>query len=315
LKVNSGFFLSIWDLDADTRRFPTNLTSFFLDIEGYQGYYLGMGKGRFYLICLVSIIVFDVALARILCGYIEGRLRMRPGEKDHSTCPIATSLRDRTRPLEDYSIIRERNIFKTEDTQGIRLSTKPGVSPLDLRLRGTVIFKERDPVAIIEDLKTNQQKAYRLGQRIKDWRIVSISRGKVVLERRGRTESLEIDYQGEATETQFTRRLAGNKRVISKTAILNRASEMHKALSKIEVAPYHINGKVEGVKVRGIEPGGPIWEMGIKNGDVIRRVNGYLIDNAKKAIEVAKKLKRESEIKLELQRNGKIETLTYSIRD
>jgi general secretion pathway protein C len=54
--------------------------------------------------------------------------------------------------------------------------------------------------------------------------------------------------------------------------------------------------------------------VGIKNGDVLLRINEFPIDSPDKAIQSFVSLKGQSRIKLDLIRDGQPVTLNYDIR-
>ena len=54
--------------------------------------------------------------------------------------------------------------------------------------------------------------------------------------------------------------------------------------------------------------------VGIKNGDVLLRINDFPIDSPEKAIQSFVSLKGQSRIKLDLIRDGKPQSLNYDIR-
>ena len=71
------------------------------------------------------------------------------------------------------------------------------------------------------------------------------------------------------------------------------------------------------------EPGRPLeprtFEMpdapvGIMNGDIIQKVNGYDINSPEKALQVYSMLKNEKKISIDVVRNGRPKSFEYEIR-
>ena len=55
-------------------------------------------------------------------------------------------------------------------------------------------------------------------------------------------------------------------------------------------------------------------KIGIQNGDVIQKINGYEMNDPAKAFDIYSKLKDSSSITVDLVRRGKTQTMTYNIR-
>ena len=57
-----------------------------------------------------------------------------------------------------------------------------------------------------------------------------------------------------------------------------------------------------------------IAKVGIMNGDVIQKVNGYDINSPEKALQIYSMLKNETKISIDVVRNGRPKTYEYEIR-
>ena len=63
-----------------------------------------------------------------------------------------------------------------------------------------------------------------------------------------------------------------------------------------------------------IKPGSLLSKIGLMNGDVISKVNGYDINSPEKALQVYGLLKNEKNVSVDLTRNGQNKSISYSIR-
>ena len=97
-------------------------------------------------------------------------------------------------------------------------------------------------------------------------------------------------------------------------------AEVDKALGNLSslatqarIVPAFEGGKPIGFKLFSIRPNSLYSKIGIQNGDVISRVNGYEINSPDKALEVYQKLKESKNVSVDLKRRGKPKTLEYSI--
>jgi general secretion pathway protein C len=77
--------------------------------------------------------------------------------------------------------------------------------------------------------------------------------------------------------------------------------------------PSFKDGKANGFKLFSIRPGSLYSKIGIQNGDVVQRINGYEMSSPDKALEIYTKLKDSKQVTVDLLRRGKPQTVDYSI--
>jgi general secretion pathway protein C len=110
------------------------------------------------------------------------------------------------------------------------------------------------------------------------------------------------------------KKLSGNQYEIPKGDIDNVLSNMNSLATQARIVPNFTNGKADGFKLFSIRPGSLYAKIGIENGDVISRINGYEMNSPDKALEIYSKLKDAQSITVDLVRGGKTQTLSYQIR-
>jgi general secretion pathway protein C len=84
-------------------------------------------------------------------------------------------------------------------------------------------------------------------------------------------------------------------------------------VTQARIVPSMKNGKANGFKLFSIRKGSIYSKIGIQNGDVIQRINGYEITSPDKALEIYTKLKDAKTIRIELTRRGKPMKFTYKV--
>lgn len=82
----------------------------------------------------------------------------------------------------------------------------------------------------------------------------------------------------------------------------------------VRIVPYFEGGVSKGFKFYSIKPGSLLSKIGLMNGDVISKVNGYDINSPEKALQVFGLLKNEKNVTVDLTRNGQNKSISYSIR-
>jgi general secretion pathway protein C len=78
--------------------------------------------------------------------------------------------------------------------------------------------------------------------------------------------------------------------------------------------PSQKDGKVEGFRASEVKPSGVFAMIGIKNGDVLLRLNDFPIDSPDKALQSFIALKGQNRLKLDMIRDGRPTTFNYDIR-
>lgn len=96
--------------------------------------------------------------------------------------------------------------------------------------------------------------------------------------------------------------------------------EVDKALNNLaelstqaRIVPAFEGGKTVGFKLFSIRPGSLYSKIGLQNGDVITRINGYEMSSPEKGLEIYGKLKDAKQVTVDMKRRGKPQTLDYSI--
>ena len=79
------------------------------------------------------------------------------------------------------------------------------------------------------------------------------------------------------------------------------------------VLPHHRNSQYEGLKLVGIRPGSLYRAIGVRSGDIIRRVNDVDITAPSKAMAIYHHLKNSPKMVLVIERRGHPVTLTIDI--
>lgn len=109
------------------------------------------------------------------------------------------------------------------------------------------------------------------------------------------------------------KQLSDNQYVVSKSEINNALTNLSDLATKARIVPSFKNGVANGFKLFSIVPDSLYSKIGIQNGDVIHRINGYEMNSPDKALEIYQKLRDASRIEIELERRGETLRKSYSI--
>lgn len=198
---------------------------------------------------------------------------------------------------------------------------------------------EEYSLAVITDNTTRDTSVYGIGDTLMGTAtLMKVERRRVLVDNNGRTEVLEMDAdknKGQMTAsaspfihtaTRFGRppprssdsggvkQVSANNYVVSQQEIENTLSNLNSIATQARIVPAFKNGVAEGFKLFSIRPGSIYSKIGIQNGDVIKRINGFEINSPDKALEVYQKLRTARNIQVELERRGQSITKSYSIQ-
>ena len=109
------------------------------------------------------------------------------------------------------------------------------------------------------------------------------------------------------------RQVADNRYDIERGTLDSTLSDLNKIATQARIVPSFKNGVANGFKLFSIQPGSLYSSIGIENGDVIQRVNGYEINSPEKALELYQKLRESQHVTIELERGGQAIRKEYNI--
>jgi general secretion pathway protein C len=116
-----------------------------------------------------------------------------------------------------------------------------------------------------------------------------------------------------AAPMQGVRMVSDNKYDISRTVLDQQLSNLSTISTQARIVPSFKNGVANGFKLFSIQPGSLYASIGVENGDVIQRINGYEINSPDRALELFQKLKESSHVTIELERGGQPVRKEYNI--
>ena len=107
------------------------------------------------------------------------------------------------------------------------------------------------------------------------------------------------------SDTEFNVERSVLEEVLEKQASLMRG---------VRLRPRKNGSDVMGLQVSRVRRGTLLNEVGLKNGDVIKGINGFDLTDPQKALEAYGRLRTASELELSLVRNGKPTSIEFHIQ-
>lgn len=221
----------------------------------------------------------------------------------------------------------------------VDMNAEPVRTSLRLKLLGTLVAANPDwSVASIQDVVTQKTETYMVGDKIQNADILEIERARVIILNNSRREFIDatpgdgsaVAYvpppvtpqvvaatpppMGGSTLGNGIKAITENEYEVPRAEIDKTLSNLNDVAMQARIVPAFQDGVAKGFKLFSIRPDSIYTKIGVQNGDVIRRINGYDLNSPEKALEIYSKLKEASRIDIEIERNGSVMRKTYNVR-
>lgn len=217
-------------------------------------------------------------------------------------------------------------------------NAEPVRTGLKLKLLGTLLAGlEQWSFCSIQDTSTQKTQTYMIGDLVLGAEIKEIQRTRVIINNNGRKEFIDstpgdgsapVAYVpppsatpggNTATPTPGVlgagiRAITENEYEVPKTEIDKTLANLNDVAMQARIVPAFKDGVAQGFKLFSIRQESIYSKIGVQNGDVIKRINGYDLNSPEKALEIYTKLKEASRIDIEIERNGSTVRKTYNVR-
>ncbi|MCB0308407.1 MAG: PDZ domain-containing protein [Bdellovibrionales bacterium] len=293
----------------------------------------------------ITNIVGTIIVSWILSGIAAQIIGMLIPKPKTASASIKVGM-SRTRPtlaafgpksVSYYLGICERNIFDSMKRtacleeipieEDIDPDAAPIKSDLNVALLGTMVFTNPEmSFATISPSGGGDSENYRVGDTLHDEaRIYEIARNRVFFTRKGRREYIEVDklptiYSGSGSISTSPPpssgiSVRGDKVTVTRSKVDATLSDLNKIIQDARMFPnVGPDGKVNGFKVAAIRKNSIFEQLGLKNGDVIHKINGTSVDSIEKALPMLQLLKSESSISIDMTRGGASKSLSIDIQ-
>lgn len=311
----------------------------------------GYFKNYFWTFHLVVIFLVALLLAKTVNAFVGRSLQVEP-EKIAAAAAETGPIRKVEKKADiDLTAFLDRNLFDAEredltppppEAAEVAADTGGEIDPNDCvaatvgaNLLATVVSTNPDnSVAMFHDTSKDLTVEARIGDKLLDIAEVhTIEWRRVLVNKDGRCEEFTLEDEVKATARPSptpiakvadkdddtglgagVKKVSDNEYEIPKQEIDNVLSNLNKVATQARIVPSFHNGKANGFKLFSIRPNSLYSKIGIQNGDIVQKINGYEMNSPDKALEIYSKLKDASTITVDLVRRGKSKTLSYSIR-
>jgi general secretion pathway protein C len=283
-------------------------------------------------------ILLGIVIIALLAGIATERLSARLGKTflPKNGAPAApSSAPSRTEELTFYAPILTEGLFG-KATQGslavisnspAAAQAAPVTAPSELMLLGTVVGSFRETFALVRHTTKQEERVFRLGDMVFDaGRLAEVGRERAFIVINNKKVELLTPMtppaaspppqqaQGTPQTVTAVARTGAGSYVIDQRALTAALDNPAQAMSDARLLPSQKDGKVEGFRATEVKPNGVFGMIGIKNGDVLLRLNDFPMDSPDKALQSFIALKGQNRLKLDIIRDGQPQTFNYDIR-
>jgi general secretion pathway protein C len=272
-------------------------------------------------------------LAAIVSGGLARKLDVKLLPKNFKSAAAPTTTVQKTADLAFYSPILGNGLFG-KSTQGqltpivstsATAAAAPTVAPTELLLLGTATGSFRETFALVRHTVKQEERVFRLGDMVFDaGRLVQVTREQAFIVVNGKKIELLTPMTPPAAASAQTppagqpgtgvSATGAGSYVIDQRALNAALDNISQAMTDARLLPSQKDGKVEGFRASEVKPSGVFAMIGIKNGDVLLRLNDFPIDSPDKALQSFIALKGQNRLKLDMIRDGHPVTFNYDIR-
>jgi general secretion pathway protein C len=218
--------------------------------------------------------------------------------------PLPTAEERKRSPLSNFQVITERNLFGSLDkaSKDVNEEEIEALEPTSLKvaLLGTVTGSEQNAFAVIEETDKRKQGLYKIGDSVQNATVKKILREKVVIRVGTKDEILTME---ESAASRRDRRQGpseparrGSTITVSRKDIQSSLEDINKLMSQVRIRPHFKEGQSDGLSVSRIKGGSIFSKLGLRNGDIVQKINGEPINSPDEVLGLYEKLKSGSEV-------------------
>jgi general secretion pathway protein C len=254
--------------------------------------------------------------ASMVNAWVAGRFRSHPMLSPSE--PSAETVPSNKHPLAYYAPITAKDIFNPP--RATEAQAPAPTAPINAKLLGTAPGAGIESFAIIEDAGNKKQQLYRVGDKFQNRTLAAVQWDRVVLKSEQGDEVLKIvepsSKPGPApAEGNTTIQQSGeNQFVIDRTEVDKALENMNQLFTQIRAVPHFQDGKAAGFRLFAIKKDSVFDKLGLKNGDIITRINGNDLTDPARAMGLIQELRNQGRVTVDVNRNRQLSTLNYEIR-
>lgn len=276
---------------------------------------------------MALLLIAGIAVATAISSVMESRLSRPQGMAAADSARKAEA--KRVRPVTDYLAMARRDLFAapSEESDIVVGDAKVRQSSGDWKLLGTGGAGAAG-FAIVEKSSGKEQQVVGVGEELDGAELKEVGWRRAILRRGGDDELLVVpaDMEVEAAKKTASRSKAGaasdtniqeigaDRWMVAQAEVEHQLQNLGTLFTQMRAVPNMKDGAADGFRVFAIRRNSLFQKLGLKNNDVVQRVNGMDLNNPARAMGLLEELKGETRLTVDVMRGGEPRTLTYEIR-
>lgn len=250
--------------------------------------------------------------------------------------PKPVAMRPKQRLEQDLSSIEQRNIFDNEnfipepfESAMLDCWSQARPSTTQISLLGTIVMGDENlSVALIQNPSSNQKVAVKKDELFFDnrYQAMSIDRKRLCFQNKSTQDFEFIEIPQERGVISNSLAQAGsapregislrgeNQYQIKQSFLDSQLGDLQNVLQTAKAIPAIEGGKMKGFLIQSIDEDSVFASLGLGAGDVLKEVNGIVLDNAGKGLEAFSALKGSRKIELRVTRGGQDQVISYEVK-
>lgn len=276
-------------------------------------------------------IVLGAALMLIILFFIKDILSRHQIDREKNTAFSTTDINTDQRKLliEEYSPILKNNPFGFPGGKIRPLVTSSTSSAqqvnTDIKLIGTIVGPKKLSYAVFQDT-SGIQEVFKIGESVFGLGALSdVKTDRVIIGHEEGSLELLLDDVGEdeinktaslssSLTSGFARKIGTGTYIVDQRKVQQAIENPTQMMTDARLTPNVRNGRKEGFILSEVKRGGIYYSLGLRNGDVLLRINEYDISNPETALQAFTALRGLDRIQIDLVRAGSKMTMTYQIQ-
>lgn len=285
---------------------------------------------RYLVVANLLLLALAAYSASSIVGTVLATRLIPPPEVTLSPPPPPIEL-EPAKPATYYALIHTRDIFNSArpEPTAAAVTAAPVVTQLKLKLWGTALFQTGSSYSIIEDLGARKQGVYGVNATVPGGATVkAIEWDRVILAHNGKDEILKLEktttVPGAARPAPAApaapdagggiQQTAENTYVVPRSEVDSALENMSQLFTQIRAVPHFEGGQSVGFRLFAIRRGSLFDRIGLKNGDIIRSINGNEMNDPSKAVTLLQELRDAANLDVDITRNQQPTKLNYSVQ-
>ncbi|WP_426731991.1 type II secretion system protein GspC [Myxococcus faecalis] len=292
----------------------------------------------FWTVNLLFILLVALLAAKTVNLFVESSISPVPSSGATARAPTNRPTQAALALPDMEGLSRVTGIKIPEPEVAVREPTTPEVDPnaapvksgLRVKLLGTLVASNPDwSFASVQDMVTQRSQTYMVGNALQGATVLEIERERVIILNGGRKEFIDGNpgdgaqaftpptppvAQTNTASPSGIRAVSDNEYEVPRAEIDKTLNNLNDVAMQARIVPAFKDGQAVGFKLFSIRPDSIYSKIGVQNGDVIRRINGFDLNSPEKALEVYSKMKDSSRIEIEIERNGAPIRKSYNVR-